>query len=208
MGLDQRIGPHFLRAGPGYGGSCFPKDTRGLAAAAARRGVELPLVERVIERNDARKRAMAEKVQRALEGDLKGRRIAVLGVTFKAETDDMREAPSLDILPALQEAGAQLHAYDPAGRARAETLLTDITWHDCPYGATAEADALLVLTEWSEFRQLDLPRLRSLLRQPTIVDLRNLFEPEVMRDAGFAYHSIGRPPVSAAEAEAAIQAAE
>lgn len=208
MGLDHRIGPYFLRAGPGFGGSCFPKDTRGLVAAATRRGMALPLVERVIERNDARKRAMAEKVQRALEGDLKGRRIAVLGVTFKAETDDMREAPSLDILPALQKEGARLQVYDPAGRSQAEALLPDVNWHECPYGAAAEADALLILTEWSEFRELDLGRLRSLLRQPTIIDLRNLFAPEQMRDAGFTYHSVGRPAVNAGASKEVIVAAE
>ncbi|MDF2094477.1 UDP-glucose dehydrogenase family protein [Aquibaculum arenosum] len=192
IGLDRRIGPLFLKAGPGYGGSCFPKDTRGLITIAERAGAPTRLVEAVNSINEDRKASMAERIRGLLGGSLEGITLAVLGVTFKAGTDDMREAPSLDILPRLQAAGAAIQAYDPAGMEHAENLLPGVSWHEDAYDAATGADALVILTEWSQFKALDLLRMRETLGQPMVIDLRNLYEPQVMRDAGFVYHSVGR----------------
>ena len=195
IGLDKRIGSKFLHAGPGYGGSCFPKDTVALARTALDAGSPLRLVETTIEANDARKKAMAEKVRVAVGGDLKGKVIAVLGLTFKPNTDDMRDAPSLDIVPALLEAGAKVQAYDPEAH-EAVTLLPGVDFKTGPYEAIEGADALVIITEWDQFRALDLERARGLMRRPILVDLRNIYPRDEMRQLGFTYASIGRPSVA------------
>ncbi len=193
IGLDRRIGGKFLHAGPGYGGSCFPKDTRAAVAMAQRYGAPLELVEHVNDSNERRKRRMADKVIGALGGEVAGRKIAVLGLTFKPNTDDMRESPSLAILPVLVEAGAKVHAYDPEGMHEAAPLLPGVALCDDAYDTMDGADALVLITEWNQFRALDLDRVKSLLAQPLIIDLRNIYKPEEMRAAGFVYHSVGRP---------------
>ncbi len=192
IGLDNRIGPKFLHAGPGYGGSCFPKDTRALVETA--RAAESPtrLVEITVEINDRRKRAMAEKVMDACGGEVDGKRIAVLGLTFKPNTDDMREAPSLDIVPALIAAGAVVHAYDPHGMDEARPLLPDVVLHESPYDTLNGASACVIITEWDAFRALELPLVRQRMKEPVIVDLRNIYNPERVRGAGFRYFSVGR----------------
>jgi UDPglucose 6-dehydrogenase len=196
IGLDGRIGGKFLHAGPGYGGSCFPKDTNALAATARKYAAPLRIIETVIDVNDKRKRSMAEKVIAACGGSVKGKTIGVLGLTFKPETDDMRDSPSLDILPALQAAGATIRAFDPEGMHEAQKLLKDISWCSDAYDVATGADVLVLVTEWNQFRALDLPRLKTLLKQPLLVDLRNVYKPTEMKQAGFTYHSVGRPPVS------------
>ena len=193
IGLDGRIGRKFLNAGPGFGGSCFPKDTLALARTAQMHGCPIRIVEAVTAVNDARKRAMADRIIAAMGGDVTGRLIAVLGVTFKPNTDDMRDAPALDILPALLAAGARIHAYDPAAMDEAARLLPGVTWATDAYSAMADADGVAILTEWNEFRALDLERALGLLRQPVMIDLRNIYRPAEMREAGFRYYSIGRP---------------
>ena len=192
MGLDGRIGRKFLHAGPGYGGSCFPKDTLALVRTAREKGSALKIVESVVEVNERRKKQMAQKVIEHCGGSVAERNIAVLGLTFKPNTDDMREAPSLDIVPTLQEAGAKIRAFDPEGMEEAKELLAGITWCADSYEAIDGADALVIITEWNEFRALDLERVKSLMRQPVIVDLRNIYEPDRMRQAGFDYVSVGR----------------
>jgi UDPglucose 6-dehydrogenase len=192
IGLDNRIGPKFLHAGPGYGGSCFPKDTRALARTAQDAGSPLRLVETTTEINDARKRAMAGKVAQALGGDVAGKTIAVLGLTFKPNTDDMRDAPALDIVPALQALGAKVQAFDPEGH-EARQLLAGVDFKPGPYEAVEGADAVVILTEWDQFRALDLDRLKDLMGAPVIVDLRNVYRSEEVRARGFAYSSLGRP---------------
>jgi UDPglucose 6-dehydrogenase len=203
MGLDGRIGRKFLHAGPGFGGSCFPKDTRALMTSAVAAMSPLRIVETVIDVNDKRKARMADKIIEACGGSVAGRTVAVLGVTFKPNTDDMREAPSLDIIPALQKAGATVRAYDPEGMPRARELLDGVVWCDDAYEPMRDADALAILTEWNEFRALNLGRVRSLLRAPVVVDLRNVYVPSMMAAAGFYYLSVGRPPAVPAELEAA-----
>lgn len=193
IGLDGRIGRKFLHAGPGYGGSCFPKDTLALARTAREAGAPVTIVESVIEANGSRKKSMANRVIAACGGSVDGQKIAVLGVTFKPNTDDMRESPSLDILPALQEAGARILAYDPEGMKEAAPLLPGVEWCDGAYETMEDAAAVVIITEWNEFRLLDLARVRNLLRQPLMVDFRNIYSPEEMANAGFVYHSIGRP---------------
>ena len=193
LGLDRRIGGKFLHPGPGYGGSCFPKDTTALLRTAEQVRVPLRIVESVVAVNDGRKRSMVHRVIEACGGSVRGLTLAVLGVTFKPNTDDIRESPSLVIVPALQAEGATLRAYDPAGMAVAERELPDVLWCDDPYTAMTGADAVVILTEWNVFRVLDLERVRSLLRRPVVVDLRNVYEPEEMLAAGFSYTSIGRP---------------
>ena len=193
IGLDNRIGSKFLHAGPGYGGSCFPKDTLALVRTATAAGSPVRLIETTVEINDARKKAMADRVARALGGDLAGKRVALLGLTFKPNTDDMRDAPSLDIAPALQAMGAEVRAFDPEGMEEAAKLLEGVTFSDGPYEAVEGADAVVILTEWNQFRALDLDRVKLLLRQPVMVDLRNIYRPEDMRARGFRYSSIGRP---------------
>ena len=195
IGLDTRIGKKFLNAGPGYGGSCFPKDTLALAATARNYDVPLEIVESVIRANDTRKIKMANKVKDALDGDVEGKKIAVLGVTFKPDTDDMRDAPSLTIIPLLQKMGAIIHAFDPIGMASAKPLLKDVHWHENSYETLSDADALIILTEWNEFRYLDLNKVHALMMAPIIVDLRNIYNPETIHKAGFNYYPLGRQPL-------------
>ena len=192
IGLDGRIGGKFLNAGPGYGGSCFPKDTLALVRTARDYGAPVKLIETTVEVNDARKKAMAQKVIDAVNGkDLKGKTVGVLGLTFKPNTDDMRDAPSLDIVPALQAAGATVQAFDPEGH-EAEQMLTGVAFKADPYAVAAGADALVIITEWDQFRALDLDRIKLLMNQPVLVDLRNIYKPADMRAMGFTYTSVGR----------------
>ena len=201
IGHDGRIGSKFLHAGPGYGGSCFPKDTLALVRTAKAAGSPITLVEQVVKVNDARKERMAGRVVAACGGDVAGKTIAVLGVTFKPNTDDMRDAPSLAIVPALIEQGARIRAYDPAGMEEAREMLADVSWCEDAYGAMDGADAVVILTEWNEFRAIDLEKAKSHLRRPVMVDLRNIYRPDEMVTAGFSYTSIGRPTVTPSEAE-------
>ena len=193
IGLDGRIGRKFLHAGPGYGGSCFPKDTLALVKTAQDHGAPLKIVETVIAVNEARKPAMAVRVVAALGGSVKGKTVAALGLTFKPNTDDMRDSPSLGILPTLQKAGAAVRAFDPEGMAEAKKLMPDLTYCRDAYECMTGADALVIITEWNEFRALDLARVKSLLRQPVFIDLRNVYNAAEMTEAGFRYSSIGRP---------------
>lgn len=193
MGLDGRIGRKFLHPGPGYGGSCFPKDTLALIRMAREQGVPSRIVEAAVETNAAHKTYMVEKIHRALGGAVAGRRLAVLGLTFKPETDDMREAPALTILPPLLEAGALLRAHDPHGRDEAAALLPDaITYCDDVESTVTGADAVILLTEWNEYRGLDLARIRRLMAGNLFIDLRNVYEPALMQAHGFAYTGVGR----------------
>jgi UDPglucose 6-dehydrogenase len=193
IGLDGRIGRKFLHPGPGFGGSCFPKDTLALAYTAREVDAPQTIVEQVIEVNNARKKRMAAKVIDFCGGSVKGLTVGVLGLTFKPNTDDMRDAPSLDIVPALQAAGAKIIAFDPEGMAEAGRMLPGITFTKTAYEAAFEADVLVVITEWHEFRGLDPRRIKQVMRQPRIVDLRNIFNPEEMRGLGFTYEGVGRP---------------
>jgi UDPglucose 6-dehydrogenase len=193
IGLDGRIGRKFLHPGPGFGGSCFPKDTLALAYTAREVDAAQTIVEQVIEVNNARKKKMARKVIDFCGGAVAGLSIGVLGLTFKPNTDDMRDAPSLDIVPALQAAGAKIVAFDPEGMTEAGRLLSGVTFVKTAYDAAANADVLVVITEWHEFRGLDPRRIKKAMRQPRIVDLRNIFDPEEMRSLGFTYEGIGRP---------------
>ncbi|MGR3494740.1 UDP-glucose dehydrogenase family protein [Citreimonas sp.] len=193
MGLDNRIGNKFLHAGPGYGGSCFPKDTKALARTAQEYAAPIQLVETVIKVNDEVKRRMVDKLLDLCDGSFNGKTVAVLGVTFKPNTDDMRDAPSLTIIPALVGGGSTVRVCDPQGRREGETLLPGVTWHDDPYAAAADADLVVILTEWNEFRALDLEALAKRMRTPRLGDLRNVYSVEDARKAGFqAYVSIGR----------------
>ena len=193
MGLDGRIGAKFLHAGPGYGGSCFPKDTRALARIGQEVGVPMQITETVIEVNEGVKRRMTDKVVEACGGSVNGKTIAVLGVTFKPNTDDMREAPSLSIVPALVGAGAHVNLVDPQGRREGEALLPGVVWHDDAFAAAAGADAVVILTEWNEFRALDLGRLAKVMATPRLIDLRNIYDPAEARARGFAtYVGVGR----------------
>ena len=196
IGLDGRIGRKFLHAGPGFGGSCFPKDCEALVRTAEEAGSPLTMVERVLDINNSRKRGMADRITAACGGSVTGKTIAVLGLTLKPNTDDMRESPSLSILPLLTEAGATIRAFDPEGMGEAKKLLPDLDYCGDAYQAIEGADALVLLTEWNEFRALDLTRVRSLLRAPVVIDLRNIYQPEEMTAAGFVYHSIGRAAVA------------
>ncbi|MDX1424684.1 MAG: nucleotide sugar dehydrogenase, partial [Kiloniellales bacterium] len=193
MGLDRRIGGKFLHPGPGYGGSCFPKDTLALTRTGELAGRRLQLVETVVAVNSQRKKAMAERVVEACGGSVDGKTLAVLGVTFKPNTDDMRDAPSLVIVPALRAAGARVRGYDPAGMSEAGELLEGVTWCEDAYSAIEGADALVILTEWNEFRALDLGRVRRSLKTPVVVDLRNVYDPGEMVELGFRYSCVGRP---------------
>jgi UDPglucose 6-dehydrogenase len=193
IGLDGRIGKKFLHPGPGYGGSCFPKDTLALVKTAQDYGSPLRIIETVVDINDKRKKAMAQRVVAACGGSVKGKTVAVLGLTFKPNTDDMRDSPSLDILPALQEAGAKVVAYDPEGMHEAKAMLPGVELAKDAYSAMEGADCALIITEWNEFRALQLDRVKKLLKKPVIVDLRNCYAPADMKAAGFEYTSIGRP---------------
>jgi UDPglucose 6-dehydrogenase len=192
IGLDGRIGKKFLHPGPGYGGSCFPKDTRALVQIARQAGAPLSLIEATVDFNEARKLRMVERVKAALGGSLRGKTVALLGLTFKPNTDDMREAPSLAIAPALLAAGATVKAHDPEGMAEARKLMPDLAYCDDPYDAMAGADAVVILTEWNSYRALDLGRMKVKMKQPVMVDLRNVYRPAEIRAAGFTYTSIGR----------------
>lgn len=193
IGLDNRIGPKFLHAGPGYGGSCFPKDTLALLKTAQDRESPLQIVEAVVRVNDNRKRRMGRKIIAALGGEVRGKRIALLGLTFKPNTDDMREAPSLSIIQTLQDAGAEISAYDPEGMTQAARLVEGVTFATDPYEAAEGADALAIVTEWDEFRALDLSRIGRSLVQPILIDLRNIYSAEEASRAGLTYHGIGVP---------------
>jgi UDPglucose 6-dehydrogenase len=191
IGLDKRIGGKFLNAGPGYGGSCFPKDTLALVRTATDAGSPVRLIETTVKVNDERKKAMAQKVA-AVAQDLAGKTVGVLGLTFKPNTDDMRDAPSLDIVPALQAMGARVQAFDPEGLHEARQLLRDVDFKEDPYEVAAGADALVIITEWDQFRALDLDRVKLLMNAPVLVDLRNIYKPADVRARGFKYASIGR----------------
>jgi len=193
IGLDGRIGKKFLHAGPGYGGSCFPKDTLALVHTAQDVGSPLRIVEAVVDINDKRKKAMANRVIEACGGSVEGKTVAVLGVTFKPNTDDMRDAPSLDIIPALQQSGATVRAFDPEGMAEAKEMLDSVVWCEDAYATMDGADVLVIITEWNVFRALDFTRVKTLLKTPILVDLRNVYEPHEMVEVGFDYHCIGRP---------------
>jgi UDPglucose 6-dehydrogenase len=192
IGLDNRIGPKFLHAGPGYGGSCFPKDTLALLKTAEDAESPVRIVEAVVQVNDSRKRAMGRKLVHALGGDARGKTVALLGLTFKPNTDDMRDAPSLAIVQSLLDAGATVRAFDPEGMDVARTLIPDVTFCTDAYDAATGADAVAIVTEWDVFRALDLDRLAQAMAAPVLVDLRNIYAPAEMERAGFAYHSIGR----------------
>ena len=193
IGLDNRIGKKFLNAGPGYGGSCFPKDTLALTKTAKDHDSPVRIVDTVVEVNAARKRAMADKIITAMGGDVSGKTIGVLGLAFKPNTDDMRDAPALDILPALTAAGATVKAFDPESMDEAKELMDDITFTNNAWEALDGADAMVLITEWDQFRALDLERLKSTLTSPIVVDLRNVYSPADMKARGFEYTSIGRP---------------
>ena len=195
IGLDGRIGNKFLHAGPGYGGSCFPKDTKALARIGQEHAVPMQIVETVIKVNDQVKLRMIDKITDLCDGRVNGKTVAVLGVTFKPNTDDMRDAPSLTIIPALIGAGARVRVTDPEGRREGEALLPGVIWCDGPYDAAEGADVVVILTEWNEFRALDLSRLAGRMTRPRMADLRNIYQPEDARAAGFeAYAGVGRAP--------------
>ena len=193
MGLDNRIGSKFLHAGPGYGGSCFPKDTVALIKTAQDHASPLRIVEAVAAVNDARKRAMARKVSAALNGDVRGKTVAVLGLTFKPNTDDMREAPSIPLITALQDMGAKVRAYDPVGMEQAKSVIGNVTFCDDAYSCAKGAAALVIVTEWEQFRALDFDRLKTVMAHAVLVDLRNVYRPDEMSRRGFVYEGVGRP---------------
>jgi UDPglucose 6-dehydrogenase len=192
IGLDKRIGAKFLHAGPGYGGSCFPKDTLALLKTGQDEGAPLRIVETVVAVNDARKRLMARKIMQALGGSVRGKRIALLGLAFKPNTDDMRDAPSISIVASLIGDGASVHAHDPESMEQARPLMPEVSFHDDAYGAIEGADALAIVTEWDAFRALDLDRVKTLMKSPIIVDMRNVYRPAEARKRGFTYVSVGR----------------
>ncbi len=192
MGLDSRIGPKFLSAGPGFGGSCFPKDTRAVAQIASDQGLHFRIIEAVLEVNEATQKRMLDKIERAL-GGIAGKTITVLGLSFKPNTDDIRESPALPIVQGLLDGGASVRAFDPEAMAGCRPLFPAVTFCENAYEAAEGADALVIVTEWNQFRKLELDRLHQLLRQPLVIDLRNLYEPEKMAEAGFRYVSVGRP---------------
>ncbi len=192
IGLDNRIGSKFLHAGPGFGGSCFPKDAVALLKTGQDNGAPLRVVEAVVAVNDARKRAMARKVANALGGELRGKAIALLGLTFKPNTDDMREAPSLPLITALQDMGAKVRAYDPVGMEQAKGVVDNVTFCANAYACAEGASALVIVTEWEEFRALDFDRLKAIMAQAVLVDLRNIYRPEEVTRYGFVYESVGR----------------
>lgn len=194
IGLDNRIGPKFLHAGPGYGGSCFPKDTLALLKTAEDHQAPLRIVESVVAANDSRKRAMGRKVIQALGGDVRGRTVALLGLTFKPNTDDMRDAPSIAIVQALEDAGATVRGFDPEGTEQARPLMPNVSFMSDPYEAASGADAVVLVTEWDVLRALDLQRVAKSMAQPILVDLRNVYPPEDAEAAGLRWHGIGRAP--------------
>jgi UDPglucose 6-dehydrogenase len=195
IGLDNRIGSKFLHAGPGFGGSCFPKDLRALIKTAHDHDLPMRILEAVEAVNDTRKRAMARKVSSIFSGVLRGKTVAILGLTFKPNTDDMREAPSIPLIMALQDMGATVRAYDPVGMEQAKNFVSDVAFCQGPYECVEEADVAVIVTEWEQFRALDLVRMRDLMACPVVIDLRNVYRPEDMKKAGFAYTCIGRAPI-------------
>jgi UDPglucose 6-dehydrogenase len=206
MGLDKRIGPKFLNAGPGYGGSCFPKDTVALVKTGQDHDVPLRLVETTVAVNDHRKRSMSRKVIAAMGGDVRGKTIAVLGLTFKPNTDDLREAPSLAIIQALEDAGARMRTFDPKGMDAARELLPGVTFCEDAYDAATGASGVVIVTEWNAFRSLDLPRLKALMASPVLVDLRNIYRRKEVEAEGFFYESVGT--LAPGDAERLADAAE
>jgi len=192
IGIDGRIGSKFLHAGPGYGGSCFPKDTLALTRAGQKHGAPQRIVEAVISVNEDRKARMADKIIAAAGGDVRGKKIGILGVAFKPKTDDMRDAPSLTIIPILQQEGAEVTAHDPEAMETAAKMLDDVTWAENPYDAAKDADILVIITEWNEFRALDLGKIKVEMRGNVLVDLRNVYKNADIKGHGFTYHSIGR----------------
>lgn len=199
MGSDGRIGSKFLHPGPGYGGSCFPKDTLALVRTAQEAGAPIRIVEAVVDINTERKKSMAKRVLTACGGSVEGKSIAVLGLTFKPNTDDMRESPSLEIVPALQAAGANVRSFDPAGMEEAKKLLDDVTWCTDAYDALNGTDAVVIVTEWNEFRSLDFDRMKETMNSPILVDLRNIYDAEHVVSSGIAYSCVGRPNTAAAK---------
>ncbi|MCU1245112.1 MAG: UDP-glucose 6-dehydrogenase, partial [Acidobacteria bacterium] len=191
MGLDSRIGPKFLQAGPGFGGSCFPKDTSAMADIARKYGYDFQIMEAVLRVNDDIKLRMVSKITEAL-GEVRGKTVAVLGLAFKPETDDMRDSPTIPIVKGLQKAGASIRAYDPQAEANARTIFDDLTYCADAYETAQGADALVIATEWNEFRALNLERIRKALREPVVIDLRNVYDPQRMKAEGFRYYSVGR----------------
>jgi len=198
IGLDGRIGSKFLHAGPGYGGSCLPKDTRALVSVARRAGAPVRIVEAVIAANESRAERMIGKIEAACGGSVAGKRVAVLGVTFKPNTDDIRESPSLAILSGLGERGAEIRAFDPQGMGAAKSLFEDIAWCDDAYAAMEDADCLAIVTEWNEFRALDIERIGRLMKTPAMVDMRNIYRLDDMEGAAFDYLSVGRRAIEGA----------
>ncbi|MEM7426671.1 MAG: UDP-glucose/GDP-mannose dehydrogenase family protein [Pseudomonadota bacterium] len=195
LGKDRRIGPYFLHPGPSYGGSCFPTDTKALVAIGEEAGSRMRSIETAIEINDRRKQQMVDRISAAMDGSVKGKRIAILGIAFKPNTDDIREAPALAIIPALQELGGEVVAHDPAAMPAAEPELPGVIWKDDPLDAVEDADALVILTEWNLYRGLDLKAVAGLMRGNVLIDLRNIFTLEEVSKLPFAYHSLGRPAV-------------
>ncbi|MCA1989834.1 MAG: UDP-glucose/GDP-mannose dehydrogenase family protein, partial [Desulfarculus sp.] len=193
MGLDNRIGQKFLHAGPGFGGSCFPKDTAAIARLAQDKGYRFQIVEAVMAVNHQQRLVMVDKIKQALEGNLAGKTVACLGLAFKPNTDDMRDAPSLVILPALMEAGATVRAFDPASMAEAKRMIPGLVFCENAYDAAQGADCLLIMTEWNQFRNLEWNRIKAQMQGRVVVDLRNVYNPQKVRDEGFTYVSVGRP---------------
>ncbi|HEX8638879.1 MAG TPA: nucleotide sugar dehydrogenase, partial [Pyrinomonadaceae bacterium] len=191
MGMDNRIGRKFLHPGPGFGGSCFPKDTRALTTVADQFGVETLIVDAVVKANERQRQAMIPKIEN-LVGDFDGKRIGVLGLSFKPQTDDMREAPAIDIIKEMQARGATVRAFDPVAMEEAKHCLPDIEYAADEYEAIRDADALVIITEWNQFRALDMEKVKSLLKSPKIADLRNVYEPKDMKELGFEYIGVGR----------------
>lgn len=192
MGLDSRIGRKFLNAGPGYGGSCFPKDTLALLRTAQDHDSPIRVIETIVGINETRKRAMARKIERAIGASIRGKTIGILGLTFKPDTDDIRESPALSIIQALFDKGAAVKAYDPAGMSAARVVMPGIEYSGSIRAAATDADALVIITDWDEFKTLDLADLQPVMRSPVLVDLRNLYDPAQVQASGFAYHSVGR----------------
>ena len=191
IGLDKRIGPHFLEPGPGFGGSCFPKDARALIESGKKYDAPQTLLESVILGNENRKKNISKKILNKLDKQTENQ-IGILGVTFKAETDDMRESPSLIIIPDLQENGMNISVYDPEGEKEASKILKDVNWKKSAYEAAENVDCLVILTDWEEFKNLDLDKIKNSMKRPLIYDFRNIFDPDMMTELGFEYFSIGR----------------
>jgi UDPglucose 6-dehydrogenase len=192
IGLDSRIGPKFLQAGPGFGGSCFPKDTSAVADIARRYGYEFEIIEAVLRVNDNIKQRMVGKVTKAMCGDVSGKTIGVLGLAFKPETDDMRDSPTIPLIMGLQKQGASIRAYDPQAMDNAKKIFANVAFCHDAYETAEGADALVIATEWNEFRALKLERIKSLMKVPSIIDLRNVYDPHRMKSEGFNYVSVGR----------------